>query len=71
MLNEANSLDGYAACLQQHQKTVGKHINGVVDLANVPADTAIPFKVNVFDKVFLTLDKADIEEKDASDEVPE
>ena len=40
-------------------------------LANLPADTAIPFQVNVFEKVFLTLDKADIEEKDASDEVPE
>ena len=54
-----------------HQKTVGKHIKGGVALASLPADTPIPFKVNVFEKVFLTLDKADIEEKDASDEVPE
>ena len=71
ILSEATSLDGYEACLQQHQKTVGKHIKGVVALANLPADTAIPFKVNIIEKVLLTLDKADIEEKNASDEVPE
>ena len=43
----------------------------MVALADLPADTAIPFKVNIIEKVLLTLDKADIEEKDASDEVPE
>ena len=68
---EKTSIDGYAACLQVHQKIVGKHIKGVVAIAALPADTAIPFTVNVYQKVFLTPDKADIEEKDESDGVPE
>ena len=65
------SLDGYAACLQVHQKTVAKHIKGAVAIADLPTDTAIPFTVNVYEKVFLTADKADIEEKDESARVPE
>ena len=31
-------------------------------------DTAIPFTINIFEKVFLTTDKTDIEEKDKSDQ---
>ena len=70
-MSEKASIDGYAACLQVHQKIVAKHIKGTVAIANLPAGTAIPFTVNVYEKVFLTLDKADIEEKDESDGVPE
>ena len=54
-----------------HQKIVGKHINGMETIADLPAATAIPFNVNVYEKVFLNPDKADIEEKDESDGVPE
>ena len=70
-MSEKASIDGYAACLRVHQTIVAKHIKGAVDIANLPAGTAIPFTVNVYEKVFLTLDKADIEEKDESDGVPE
>ena len=65
------SIDGYAACLQVHQKIVGKHINGMETIADLPAATAIPFNVNVYEKVFLNPDKADIEEKGESDGEPE
>ena len=65
-MNEKTSLDEYEACLKAHQTIVAKHIKGVASIANLPADTAIPFTVNVYEKVFLTLDKADIEEKDES-----
>ena len=65
------AIDGYAACLQVHQKIVRKHIKRVVTIADLLADTTNPFTVNVYEKVFLTPDKADIEEKDESDGVPE
>ena len=52
-----------------HKTIVAKHIKGVVAIADLPADTAIPFMVNVYEKVFLTPDKADIEEKEESNGV--
>ena len=52
-----------------HKTIVAKHIKGVVAIADLQADTAIPFMVNVYEKVFLIPDKADIEEKEESNGV--
>ena len=65
------SIDGYAACLRVHDTVVAKHIKGAAGIAKLQADTAIPFTVNVYEKLFLTVDKADIEEKGESDGEPE
>ena len=69
ILSEKTSTDGYTACLRVHKTIVAKHIKGVVAIADLQADTAIPFMVNVYEKVFLIPDKADIEEKEESNGV--
>ena len=56
----------YTSCLHIHDMVVGKHIKeGATDLQ---IDTAIPFTIKVFEKVFLAPDMADIDEKDDSDD---
>ena len=54
-----------------HDTVVAKHIKGAAGIATLQADTAIPFTVNVYEKLFLTVDKADIEEMGESDGEPE
>ena len=46
---------------------VGKHIKEGAP-TDLQVDTAIPFTINIIEKVFLTLDKAEIDEKDESDQ---
>ena len=67
ILSESTSIKEYTACLLVHEKIVAKHIKGAADTAKLEVNTEIPFTTNVYDKVFLTLDKADIEEKGESD----
>ena len=50
----------YTFCLTIHKKVVCQHVDGAVN------NTAIPFTINIFEKVFLAPDKADIDEKDES-----
>ena len=58
-------LHEYTSCLHIHNMVVGKHMKeGATDLQ---IDTAIPFTIKVFEKVFLAPDMADIDEKDESD----
>jgi len=50
----------YTFCLTIHKKVVCQHADGAVN------NTEIPFTINIFEKVFLAPDKADIDEKDES-----
>ena len=63
ILSERISVNKYDECLHVGERTVANHINGTCS-ARLEEDTVIPFTVKVYEKVFLTLDKADIEEKD-------
>ena len=56
----------YTSCLHIHDKAVGKHIKKDAP-RDLQIDTAIPYSINIFEKVFLTLDKAEIDEKEESD----
>ena len=69
ILSERTSMNGYTACFHVGEMIVAKHTKGGADTAklSLEANTEIPFTVNVYDKVFLTLDQADIEEKGESD----
>ena len=61
-----DAMDEYTSCLHIRDKVVAKHIpDAPTDLR---IDTPIPFTIKVFEKVFLTPDKADIDEKDESDQ---
>ena len=60
---ELSSMDNYTACLDVHKKVVEKQTGGkVASLQIDPED--IPFKCKVYEKVFLTFNKEDIEEKE-------
>ena len=52
----------YTSCLHIYDEVVGKHIteDGPTDLQ---IDTAIPFTINIFEKVFPSLDKAEIDDE--------
>ena len=58
------SLLGYTSCLHINNMVVGKHIKEAAP-TDLQVDTAIPFTINIIEKVFLTLAKA---EKDQSDQ---
>ena len=64
---ERSDLDNYASSLHIPARVVWMHMNGGIttDLQN---DTPIPFTIKIFEKVFLVPDKADIDEKDESDQ---
>ena len=65
--NECSEImDEYTSCIHIRDKVVWKHIQDVP--TDLQTDTPIPFTIKVFEKVFLTLDKADIDEKDESDQ---
>ena len=51
----------YTFCLTIHKKVVCQHADGAVN------NTEIPFTINIFEKVFLAPDKADMDEKEEPD----
>ena len=53
------------SCLNIHKKVVWQHIDGG-ESTELQINTAIPFTINIFEKVFLGPDKIDIDEKDES-----
>ena len=60
--NATEDMDEYTSCLHIRDKVVAKHIPDAP--TELQIDTPIPFTIKVFEKVFLTPDKADIDEKD-------
>ena len=52
----------FSTCLSVHKNEVSKHDGGVMNALS--KDMAVPFTCKVFEKVFVTLDKEDIEEKE-------
>ena len=54
----------YTSCLHIHDKVVGKHIKEDAP-TDLQIDTAIPFTINIFEKVFPVLDEAEIDEKES------
>ena len=58
----------YTSCLHIPSTVVWKHIGeGKKTKFRMQMDTAIPLTINIFEKVFPTANKADIDEKDESD----
>ena len=55
----------YTSCLNVHKKVVWQHMDGG-KLTELQIDTAIPFTINIFEKIFLAPDKAYMDEKDKS-----
>ena len=55
----------YTSCLNVHKKVVWQHIDEGKS-TEFQINTAIPFTINIFEKVFLAPDKADMDEKDES-----
>ena len=61
-------MEEQTSCLHLHKKFVWKHIKEEAPKDfKLLIDTAIPLTINIFEKVFLTLDKAVINEKDEPD----
>ena len=60
-------MEEQTSCLHLHKTFVWKHIRVEAPKDfELRIDTAIPFTINIFEKLFLTHDKADIDEKDES-----
>ena len=57
--------DKYSSCLHIHKNVVWQHLTGGPQ--DLQVDTAIPFTIKIFEKVFFAPDKADNDEKDESD----
>ena len=64
--DSTEAMDEYTSCLHIRDKVVAKHIKDAP--SGLQIDTPIPFTIKVFEKVFLTLDKADIDENEESDQ---
>ena len=58
-------LKEYTSCLSINKRVVWQHIDGG-ESTDLQIDTAIPFTINIFERVFLAPDKADMDEKDES-----
>ena len=59
----------YTSCLHIPCTVVWKHIKeDTPQNSRLQEGTTIPLTINIFEKVFLTVDKADIDEKDESDQ---
>ena len=58
-------LKHYTPCLNIHEKVVWQHVDGG-ESTDLQIYTAIPFTINIFEKVFLAPDKADMDEKEES-----
>ena len=65
-IEEQSSFANYEACLRMHHEIVGKHVKG--DAKSLMRGADIPFKSLVHKKVFVNVDKADIEEKKEDNE---
>ena len=65
--DSTEAMDEYTSCLHIPSKVVGKHIKEGAP-TGLQIDTPIPFTIKIFEKVFLTPDKADIDEKEESDQ---
>ena len=66
---DASSLEGYNTCLGVTKADVSLHTDGAIGTLSKEKypfvfEGEIPFSCNVYEKVFLVLDKEDIEEKD-------
>ena len=60
---DLSSMKKYMACLDVHKEDVAKQTTGeITNLEVAPED--IPFTCHVYEKVFVTFDKEDIEEKE-------
>ena len=60
-------MEEYTSCLHLHKKFVWKHIEEVAPKDfKLLIDTEIPFTIKIFEKVFLNVDKAEIDEKEES-----
>ena len=60
---DLSSIDNFPACLDVHKKVVEKQTGGKVTSVQVDAED-IPFSCKVYEKVFVTFDKEDIDEKE-------
>ena len=58
-------LKHYTPFLNIHEKVVWQHVDGG-EPKDLLINTSIPFTINIFEKVFLAPDKADMDEKDES-----
>ena len=63
---DRSSFANYKACLRMHHEIVSKHVKG--DAKSLKKGADIPFKCFVHKKVFVNVDKADIEEKKEDNE---
>ena len=65
---DASSLEGFSACLSVPKTDVSRHSEEAIDTLSkdhpLTFKGVIPFKCNAFEKVFLKLDKADLDEKE-------
>ena len=59
-------LKEYTSCLHVHDMVVMRHMQD--DPTDLKTDSAIPFTVNIFERAFPSLDKAEVGEKDESDQ---
>ena len=69
MSASTRSLKEYTSCLHIHDQVVRKHIKEDEDdePTELQIDTAIPFTINIIEKVFLAPDKDDMDEKEEPD----
>ena len=64
--SETDTLKEYTSCLHVHDMVVMRHMQD--DPTDLKTDSAIPFTVNIFERAFPSLDKAEVGEKDESDQ---
>ena len=67
---QATKDDEYDSCLHILDEVVWKHIKGkglnAATGVRLRTETEIPFTIKIFEKVFLNVDKAEIDEKEES-----